>query len=43
MKYIIIGLGDYGFALAGVLLVWAWRRQVAIADRKRYEQILAEI
>lgn len=34
---------NYGFALAGVLLVWAWRRQVAIADRKRYEQILAEI
>lgn len=34
---------NYGFALAGVLLVWAWRRQVATADRKRYEQILAEI
>ncbi|MCB1850712.1 MAG: Gldg family protein [Gammaproteobacteria bacterium] len=34
---------NYSLALAGVLGVWIWRRKVAIADRKRYAEILAEI
>jgi len=34
---------NYAFALAGLLAVWAWRRQSARADRARYQRILGEV
>src|SRR5690606_31719166 len=34
---------NYGLALAGLVAVWAWRRRVATVDRKRYDQVLAEV
>lgn len=34
---------NYALALAGLLAVWAWRRQVARADRARYQRLLAEV
>jgi len=33
---------NYGLALGGLVLVWAWRRRVAAGDRLRYQRILAE-
>ena len=33
---------NYGLALGGLGLVWAWRRRVAAGDRLRYQRILAE-
>ncbi|GAB6042959.1 Gldg family protein [Endothiovibrio diazotrophicus] len=33
---------NYGLALAGLIAVWGWRRRVAVADRRRYQRILAE-
>jgi ABC-2 type transport system permease protein len=33
---------NYGLALGGLVLVWAWRRRVASSDRLRYQRILAE-
>lgn len=35
--------GNYGLALAGLLLVWGWRRRIDRADRRRYERILGEV
>lgn len=34
---------NYGFALLGLFIVWAWRRRIAAVDRKRYARILAEV
>lgn len=34
---------NYGLALAGLIVVWGWRRLVRRADRVRYQQILAEV
>lgn len=34
---------NYGLALIGLLTVWIWRRRVAVADHKRYQQILMEV
>lgn len=34
---------NYGLALAGLAVIWGWRRRVTAADRKRYQQILAEV
>ncbi len=34
---------NYGLALTGLVAVWAWRRRVATVDRKRYDQVLAEV
>lgn len=34
---------NYALALGGLALVWAWRRRVAVADHRRYQQILAEV
>lgn len=34
---------NYGMALAGLFGIWLWRRQVAVADRRRHQKILAEI
>ncbi|MGQ9426545.1 Gldg family protein [Gilvimarinus sp. F26214L] len=34
---------NYALALAGLAVVWGWRRRVAASDRKRYQQILAEV
>lgn len=34
---------NYGIALIGLLLVWAWRRSVAASERKRYQRILQEV
>jgi ABC-2 type transport system permease protein len=34
---------NYAMALAGLLIVWGWRRLVAGADRRRYLRILAEV
>ncbi|MHB8725772.1 MAG: Gldg family protein [Casimicrobiaceae bacterium] len=34
---------NYALALAGLLIVWFWRRQVGKADRRRYQRILAEV
>lgn len=34
---------NYGFALAGLFVVWIWRKRVASADRKRYARIIAEV
>ncbi|MGE5669402.1 MAG: hypothetical protein ACM338_14520, partial [Betaproteobacteria bacterium] len=34
---------NYAMALAGLLIVWVWRRQVGKADRRRYQRILAEV
>jgi gliding motility-associated transport system permease protein/gliding motility-associatede transport system auxiliary component len=34
---------NYALALAGLLLVWLWRRRVRQADRVRYQAILAEV
>ena len=33
---------NYGLALIGLLMVWIWRRRVAAADQKRYQQVLME-
>lgn len=33
---------NYGLALMGLLMVWIWRRRVAVADQRRYEQVLRE-
>jgi len=30
-------------AVLGLAIVWLWRRRVLAADRKRQEQILAEV
>lgn len=34
---------NYALALAGLAVVWAWRRMVARNDRHRYQRILAEV
>ncbi len=34
---------NYGLALTGLLAVWIWRRRVAMADHKRYQQVLMEV
>jgi ABC-2 type transport system permease protein len=34
---------NYALALAGLAVVWAWRRMVAGNDRRRYQRILAEV
>ncbi len=34
---------NYALALFGLVAVWGWRRRVAAADRKRYDQVLAEV
>jgi ABC-2 type transport system permease protein len=34
---------NYALALAGLVLVWVWRRRVRQADRARYQAILAEV
>jgi ABC-2 type transport system permease protein len=34
---------NYGLALAGLFVVWLWRRRVGSADRARYRAILAEV
>lgn len=34
---------NYGLALLGLIAVWGWRRAVAAADRRRYQQLLAEV
>ena len=34
---------NYALALAGLVAVWGWRRQVAEADRRRYQRILVEV
>ena len=34
---------NYGLALIGLLTVWIWRRRVAMADYKRYQQVLMEV
>lgn len=34
---------NYAMALVGLCLVWLWRRQVLLADYRRYRQILAEV
>lgn len=34
---------NYGLALIGLLTVWVWRRRVAMADHKRYQQVLMEV
>ena len=34
---------NYGLALLGLLAVWGWRRAAAAADRRRYQQLLAEV
>jgi ABC-2 type transport system permease protein len=34
---------NYALAIAGLVGVWAWRRRVAAADRRRYQRILAEV
>jgi ABC-2 type transport system permease protein len=34
---------NYALALAGLVLVWVWRRRVRQADRVRYQAILAEV
>lgn len=34
---------NYGLALLGIVAVWGWRRRVAAADRRRYQNLLAEI
>lgn len=34
---------NYGLALVGLLAVWGWRRVVAAADRRRYQELLAEV
>ena len=34
---------NYGLALAGLLLVWIWRRRVAARDHRRYQRILGEV
>ncbi len=33
---------NYGLALIGLLTVWIWRRRVATADQRRYQQVLRE-
>lgn len=33
---------NYGLALIGLLLVWVWRRRVAVRDQRRYRAILTE-
>jgi ABC-2 type transport system permease protein len=33
---------NYGLALMGLLMVWIWRRRVAVADQRRYQQVLRE-
>jgi ABC-2 type transport system permease protein len=33
---------NYGLALMGLLMVWIWRRRVAVSDHKRYQQVLME-
>lgn len=33
---------NYGFALMGLLAIWIWRRRVAVADQRRYQQVLRE-
>lgn len=33
---------NYGLALIGLLMVWIWRRRVAAADQRRYQQVLME-
>jgi len=33
---------NYGLALMGLLMVWIWRRCVAVSDHKRYQQVLME-
>ncbi|MFA7619288.1 MAG: Gldg family protein [Thiohalomonadaceae bacterium] len=35
--------GNYAMAVLGLAIVWLWRRRVLAADRKRQEQILAEV
>ncbi|MGD9984481.1 MAG: Gldg family protein [Porticoccaceae bacterium] len=34
---------NYGLVLLGLGAVWGWRRRVAAADRRRYQNLLAEI
>lgn len=36
-------IGNYLCALAGLVLVWLWRRSVARADARRAQRILAEV
>ena len=33
----------YALALGGLAVIWAWRRWIALADRRRYQRILAQI
>lgn len=34
---------NYGLALAGLLLIWLWRKQVQVSNQRRYRNILAEV
>ncbi|MGW8309981.1 MAG: Gldg family protein [Thiogranum sp.] len=34
---------NYGLALAGLVVVWSWRRRVRHAEQVRYQSILAEV
>ncbi|HET9205725.1 MAG TPA: hypothetical protein VFO28_05780, partial [Burkholderiaceae bacterium] len=36
-------IGNYLLALAGVALVWAWRRWVARGDAQRAQRVLAGV
>lgn len=33
---------NYGLAMIGLLTVWIWRRRVAVADQRRYQEVLME-